>query len=80
MIIKAQLARRKMFESDAARDQLDYSLKHIARMVRLAFLAPDIVASILQGEQPASLSSRKLLKLAEVPLSWADQRRMLGFS
>ena len=48
------------------------------RLLRLNYLAPDIVAAILDGEQPSSLT-RKMLLYGELPLDWALQRRMLGF-
>lgn len=52
---------------------------HQTRVARLATLAPDITAAILEGRQPASLTSRSLLRLPELPLDWAEQRRLLGF-
>lgn len=50
----------------------------LAKLVSLACLAPDIVTAIVQGRQPALLTARALLE-AELPLAWADQRRVLGF-
>lgn len=52
---------------------------HQVRLARLAALAPDITAAILEGRQPASLTSRVLLRLPELPHEWAEQRRLLGF-
>jgi len=52
---------------------------HQVRLARLATLAPDITAAILEGRQPASLTSRVMLRLPELPHDWAEQRRMLGF-
>jgi hypothetical protein len=51
----------------------------LARLASLACLAPDIVTTIVQGRQPASLTSRNMLE-AELPNAWADQRRVLGFA
>lgn len=51
---------------------------HFSRLVRLNFLAPDIVTSILDGTQPPTLT-RKLLIKATLPLDWALQRRLFGF-
>ncbi|MBI3700871.1 MAG: recombinase family protein [Afipia sp.] len=45
--------------------------------LRLAFLAPEIVEAILNGEQPASLTLTKMQP--RLPLSWIEQRRSLGF-
>jgi len=52
---------------------------YLMRLLRLNYLAPDIVASILDGNQPAALT-RKMLLYGELPLDWALQRRMLGFA
>jgi hypothetical protein len=44
----------------------------------LAFLAPDIVEAILQGRQPVELTVLRLKRIG-LPLSWVEQRRLLGF-
>ncbi len=49
------------------------------RIARLAFLAPDIITAILEGRQPPSLTPRRLMKHAAIPLDWKDQRKALGF-
>lgn len=49
-----------------------------SRLVRLQYLAPDIVAAILDGRQPPSLGRHQLLECA-LPTDWALQRRLLGF-
>ena len=51
----------------------------LAKLASLACLAPDIVTAMVQGRQPAALTSRSMLE-AELPLTWADQRRALGFA
>ena len=48
------------------------------RILRLNYLAPDIIASILDGTQPPTLN-RKALVRADLPLDWSLQRRMFGF-
>ncbi len=53
---------------------------HLVRLARLRFLAPDIVTAIVHGHQPVDLTSRTLLRIADMPLRWADQRKILGFS
>lgn len=52
---------------------------HFSRLIRLNYLAPDIVTSILDGTQPATLTSHELL-YAELPLDWSLQRNLLGFA
>jgi DNA invertase Pin-like site-specific DNA recombinase len=51
----------------------------LAKLVVLSCLAPDIITAIVEGRQPQALSSRALLD-TELPMSWADQRPMLGFA
>lgn len=51
---------------------------YFSRLIRLNYLAPDIVAAIADGTQPAGFD-RKTLASAHIPLDWAVQRRMFGF-
>ncbi len=55
-------------------------LRHLERIARLAYLAPDIVKAILDGLQPRQVTARFLSRLGALPLAWSDQRRMLGFA
>ena len=80
LLLKAQAARRQLLATDESATQSTYSDKHVARLARLFWLAPDIVAAILEGKQPRSLTARQLLRAPEVPLTWHDQRRMFGFA
>jgi DNA invertase Pin-like site-specific DNA recombinase len=52
---------------------------YVGRVLRLVFLAPDIVEAIAAGHQPADLTVTRLIRLEDLPLSWAEQRRLLGF-
>jgi site-specific DNA recombinase len=58
----------------------NYSKRHLWQLLRLNWLAPDIVTAIVEGTQPAVLTGRRLLRAADVPLSWEEQRRYFGFS
>lgn len=49
---------------------------YVARILRLATLAPDIVESIVEGREPSGLSLRKLV--ANVPLMWEEQRQAMS--
>ena len=49
------------------------------RMVRLAFLSPELTTDILEGRQPIDLSSIKLTLRKDLPVSWSLQKRQLGF-
>ena len=49
------------------------------RLARLSYLAPDIVIAILNGEQPEEVTSGRLRQMRFLPVSWSEQRRLLGF-
>jgi len=53
------------------------SRRRIQHMIRLAFLAPDIVEEILRGEQPPGLTSH-WLKTHELPACWEAQRQLIA--
>ena len=48
------------------------------KILRLAFLAPDLQRDILAGRQPRSLNLEGLRKI-EIPLAWSEQRKALGW-
>ena len=52
---------------------------HARKILRLAFLAPDIQQAILAGRQPVTLTLTALTE-TELPLLWTEQRRVLGFA
>lgn len=51
----------------------------LPRLVRLNYLAPDIIAAILDGRQPADLTGSRLMS-TDLPMDWSLQRRLLGFA
>jgi site-specific DNA recombinase len=56
------------------------SRSYFTRLVRLSYLAPDIIQAILDGRQPLDLTAEKLLEHSRLPLAWHDQRTVLGFA
>jgi site-specific DNA recombinase len=52
---------------------------YATRLLRLTFLAPDIVRAILDGDQPATLTAKRLIADTRLPLAWTEQRCRLGF-
>jgi hypothetical protein len=48
------------------------------RLLRLSYLAPDIVKTILDGRHPTSLTVSKLNTLTKLPMCWHAQKAMLG--
>ena len=53
---------------------------YFARLVRLGYLAPDIISAILDGRQPAALTRQRLARVSKLPMDWAEQRQLLGFA
>jgi len=47
------------------------------KLVRLAFLAPDLQQAIIDGSQPVGLSLKQLLN-EPIPIAWDAQRRLYG--
>ena len=56
------------------------SRPHASRLLTLAYLAPDIVEAILEGKQPPEVNVKVLTRSHRLPLSWNDQRRVIGFA
>ena len=54
------------------------SPRQITHIIKLAYLAPDIMGTIIKGNIPATLSLKKLKK--GIPLDWKEQRDQFGFS
>src|SRR4029077_16532548 len=50
---------------------------HVRRLLRFAYLAPDIVEAIVEGRQPRTLTVKRLLH--GIPSAWSDQRAEFGF-
>ena len=53
---------------------------YFTRLIRINFLAPDIIQAILLGVQPPTLDAATLLRYSsKLPLDWKEQRAVLGF-
>jgi DNA invertase Pin-like site-specific DNA recombinase len=48
------------------------------RILRLSFLAPDVVKAILRDRHPIELSAKRLANDIRLPIAWNEQRAMLG--
>jgi site-specific DNA recombinase len=78
VLVAALRAAHQMLTRDTrSRPMLDAApdTSHRRRLIRLAFLAPDLQRAILAGEQPERLTLARFLE-SDLPLSWAAQRRM----
>ena len=84
LLAKARIFQDHVIKSEAtsmerAADEKGIARSYLIRVLRLNFLAPDIVKAILQGKQPPELTARKLMLDTRFPLDWNEQRKRLGF-
>jgi site-specific DNA recombinase len=84
LVVRAHLFHTKLiklgdgkYSQLAKREALNRS--YFSRVLRLAYLAPDITRDILEGRQPPGLTVAKLTEDADLPLAWPEQRKALGF-
>jgi len=84
LIARAHSFRGKLMQAavdslaDLARGE-NLTGSYFTRLVRLAYLAPDITTAIIEGRQPRDLTAQTLLGQSRLPLSWPEQRILLGF-
>ena len=60
--------------------QKDLEIGYFRTLLRLSYLAPDIVEAILDGNHPRQLTRQKLARFKSLPLEWSEQRKALGFA
>ena len=60
----------------ASREQL--SREYVGKIMKMTYLAPDIVTAIVDGSYPKTLSLNKIIE-AEIPTLWTEQRIKYGF-
>lgn len=51
---------------------------YATRLLRLTFLAPDIVTAIVGGRQPIELTASRLMNDTRLPLEWQAQGDLPG--
>jgi hypothetical protein len=84
LIAKAWAARQTLTSTlgrnvDEAAAAMALKVDYFRVLVRISFLAPDIVTAILEGRQPSTLTRQKLARMMNLPLEWHQQRLALGF-
>lgn len=85
LIVRARQATKALTDStnatihDAA-ESIGVTTQYFRTLLRFAYLAPDITAAILDGRQPAHFNRQFLARFTSLPMEWASQREMLGFS
>jgi site-specific DNA recombinase len=85
LLVRGQKIAKRLFEPncpplEAVAQEEEITASYATRLVRLAFLAPDIIAAIFAGKQPSGLTANKLMADTRLPLAWQDQRAALGFT
>jgi site-specific DNA recombinase len=85
LLIKARRFNAALVRSDgvpfaALAEREGVSPSYFTRLVRLGYLAPDIIQAILDGRQPRNLTPGKLLGHSRLPIGWREQRTVLGFA
>jgi hypothetical protein len=78
LITLAHVARRAKLAGSEDALVSRYSKAHLQQLLRISWLAPDIIAAIADGRQPPTLTGRRLLRATNIPLSWAAQRKLFG--
>jgi DNA invertase Pin-like site-specific DNA recombinase len=83
LIAEAHAVRRTVLEQSGSLVQIAERLGkcrgNLADMIRISYLAPDVVTAIMEGRQPPSLKRKALMK-NQLPLDWSEQRRQLGLA
>jgi len=80
LVVLARVAQMALATEHADPLVSHYSKGHLSQLLRISWLAPGITAAIVNGDQPSTLTGRRLLRAAELPLDWKAQRTFLGFN
>jgi hypothetical protein len=51
---------------------------YVRRLIRVAYLAPDIQQAVIDGRLPMNISLEKLMR-GPIPNAWSRQRELIGF-
>ena len=84
LVTKAWAARQALnLEPDgsvaATAAKMGFDEEYFRVLLKISFLAPDIVTAIVNGRQPRSLTRQKLARIKGLPMDWEAQRVALGF-
>jgi len=74
-----RLATGKATAVEAIAEKEQVTSSWVARVIHLAFLAPDIAQAIVDGRQPPELTAERLMRSLPLPMAWQAQREQLGF-
>lgn len=84
-IALAHLYKTKLMDADGRSiaelaEECGVTSSYFSRVVRLAFLSPNIATAIIEGRQPIDLSSIKLTLRTDLAPGWKQQEQQLGLS
>ncbi len=85
LVIKAFEIRDKIFDGNGESIEtsarlIKTSADDITALLRISFLAPDIITAVLDSRHPTTLTARNFItKTHTLPRVWSLQRRHLGF-
>src|SRR5439155_4628188 len=68
-----ELAAGQVASIQAIAEREGITARYIRRLLPLAFLAPEIVATIFGGRQPVDLTAERLTNRIDLPLDWTEQ-------
>ncbi len=78
--IRIQLLSGSDDSIEAMSGRLRMNKGRLTSLIRLSYLAPDIVRALLEGRQPIELTPTRLLRLSkDLPHDWSEQRHVLDF-
>lgn len=80
LLLQARSLWQEMLESDLTSSAIakkhGISSLRASRLIRLNFLAPEIIGAIASGTQPAAIDAQALLDLHDLPLEWSAQKQL----
>jgi site-specific DNA recombinase len=76
-VIRARLLQDPSLPLKEIATEQGISSSYVTRLLRLAFLAPDIVSAILNGRHSPQLTANRLMDDTRLPLDWVAQRELL---
>ncbi|HEX4665423.1 MAG TPA: hypothetical protein VH207_02395, partial [Chthoniobacterales bacterium] len=80
LVAHAKAAKAMLVDGQTTPTVGHYGKRHLWQLLRINWLAPDILSAIVNGNQPVELTGRRLLRATDIPLDWSAQRRLFGFS
>jgi site-specific DNA recombinase len=60
--------------------QSGVSPSYFTRILRLSFLAPDIVSAIVSDRHPLELTAKRISLTHRLPNAWSEQKALLGMA